>query len=248
MYVTYCMRFKITLQHRTQGPCWTDSSWYGRTGQWKAVRGKEKVFVTDRWCKSGHITITEQPCCRDIEVLAVSMRPPYLPPGFVLSRWLRISPPLLTLMQPVMSCTLWWAGCRHNTHRLSSSSLGTFIRPLDPPLCPPSPSTSHATPETIKHWTFFYANTKEAYAVTQHPSPLGSSDQNLFHILPRQTFWTGASWTASRPMRGKKMKKWWLISVSADTPPPPTQMTGWKECRVQSFCTSFRYTVFKLVS
>ena len=48
------------------------------------VSGKRKgeglsVFVNDRWCKSGHITIKEQHCCRDIEVLAVSIRPYYLP-------------------------------------------------------------------------------------------------------------------------------------------------------------------------
>lgn len=46
--------------------------------------GKKKggglcVFVNDSWCNSGHITVKEQHCCKNIELLAVGMRPYYLP-------------------------------------------------------------------------------------------------------------------------------------------------------------------------
>ena len=37
------------------------------------------VIVNDRWCNSGHITVKEQVCSKDIKLLAVSMRPHYLP-------------------------------------------------------------------------------------------------------------------------------------------------------------------------
>ncbi|XP_029924039.1 uncharacterized protein LOC115371064 [Myripristis murdjan] len=48
----------------------------------KRKGGGLAVFVNDRWCNSGHITIKEQLCCRDIELLAVGMRPYYLPREF----------------------------------------------------------------------------------------------------------------------------------------------------------------------
>ena len=38
--------------------------------------------MTDRWCNSGHITVKDQVCSQDIELLAVSMRPFYLPREF----------------------------------------------------------------------------------------------------------------------------------------------------------------------
>ena len=36
------------------------------------------VFVNDRWCNSGHITVKDPVCSKDIELLAISMRPYYL--------------------------------------------------------------------------------------------------------------------------------------------------------------------------
>lgn len=36
------------------------------------------VFVNDRCCNSGHITIKEQLCSQDNELLAISFRPHYL--------------------------------------------------------------------------------------------------------------------------------------------------------------------------
>jgi len=38
--------------------------------------------VDEKWCNSGHITVKEQSCTADIELLAVSMRPNYLPREF----------------------------------------------------------------------------------------------------------------------------------------------------------------------
>ena len=52
-----------------------------------AESGKRKggglaVFVNDSWCNTGHITVKEQVCSKDTELLAVSMRPYYLPREF----------------------------------------------------------------------------------------------------------------------------------------------------------------------
>ena len=51
------------------------------------LNGKKKgggiaVFVNERWCNSGHITVKERLCSPDIELLAVSMQPYYLPLEF----------------------------------------------------------------------------------------------------------------------------------------------------------------------
>uniref|UniRef100_A0A3P9CG55 Phospholipase A2-like central domain-containing protein n=1 Tax=Maylandia zebra TaxID=106582 RepID=A0A3P9CG55_9CICH len=44
----------------------------------KRKGGGLAVFVNDRWCNPGHITVKEQLCSRDIELLAVSMLDVYL--------------------------------------------------------------------------------------------------------------------------------------------------------------------------
>ena len=53
------------------------------------------MFVNDRWCHPGHIRVKEQLCTRDLELLAVSMRPYYLPREFsqVIAVFVYISPP-----------------------------------------------------------------------------------------------------------------------------------------------------------
>lgn len=45
----------------------------------KRKGGGLAVFVNDRWCNPGHITIKEKLCSVDIELLAISTRPYYLP-------------------------------------------------------------------------------------------------------------------------------------------------------------------------
>ncbi|KAI5089695.1 integrin alpha-L isoform X2 [Silurus meridionalis] len=49
----------------------------------KRKGGGLAVFVNNRCCKPGHITIKEQICCKDIELLAASMRSYYLPRKFL---------------------------------------------------------------------------------------------------------------------------------------------------------------------
>lgn len=40
------------------------------------------LFVNNRWCHPGHISVKERLCCKDIELLAVGLRPFYVPREF----------------------------------------------------------------------------------------------------------------------------------------------------------------------
>lgn len=44
----------------------------------KRKGGGQAGFVNDKWCSSGHNTIKEKLCCKDTELLVVSMRSYYL--------------------------------------------------------------------------------------------------------------------------------------------------------------------------
>lgn len=50
------------------------------SGKWKG--GGLVVFINSRWCQPGHVTVKEQICNQDIELLVVSLRPYYLPREF----------------------------------------------------------------------------------------------------------------------------------------------------------------------
>ena len=72
--------------------------------------------VNDRQCNSGHVTVKEQVWSKDIKLLAWGRTT-------VLILFAVYIPPLLTLMQPVMSSTQSQAHCRHSTHRPSHPQL-----------------------------------------------------------------------------------------------------------------------------
>ncbi|TWW55977.1 hypothetical protein D4764_09G0010270 [Takifugu flavidus] len=150
----------------------------------KRKGGGLAVFVNDRWCNPGHITIKEQHCCKDIELLAVSMRPHYLPREFT------HAPVVVVYVPPSANAdaacdVLLSAVSRLQTqhpdalllisgdfnHASPSSSLPKF--------------TQYVTCHTRDNKTLdlFYANTKEAYHSLPLP-PLGRADHNLIHLQP----------------------------------------------------------------
>lgn len=52
------------------------------------LSGKKKggviaLFVTNRWCNKGHVTVKEHQCCPNIRLLAVGLRPYYLPKAYI---------------------------------------------------------------------------------------------------------------------------------------------------------------------
>lgn len=48
----------------------------------KSKGGGLILYVNNRWCNPSHLTIKDTLCCRDVELLAVSLRPHYLPREF----------------------------------------------------------------------------------------------------------------------------------------------------------------------
>ena len=130
------------------------------------------VFVNDRWCNSGHITVKEQVCSMDIEFLLVSIRPYYLPREFAHVIVLAVYvPPLLTLMQLVTFSTRSQAHFLTSgdfNHGCLSSTLPTF--------------TQYVTRDN-KTLDLLYAKSKEAYNWSPLP-PLWRSDHNLVHLQP----------------------------------------------------------------
>ena len=129
------------------------------------------MFVNERWCKPGHCMVKVELCCKDIELLAVSMRPFYLPWEFTVIVIAVYVPPLLRLTLPVIHCSQLPAGCRHGTHRPSFSSLGTSTM-LPPPLCCQHlHSTSPVLPGTIKH-LIGSMRTPRRYILHPHCLPL----------------------------------------------------------------------------
>lgn len=112
------------------------------------------MFVNDTWCNSGYSAIKEQCFCRDIELLAVSMRPYYLLREF--SQAILITVYILSTAKVDAACdTVHFVTCRCRILKPSCSSLMTSIMPRSLQLYPHSSSTSKAAPEPIKHWTNF---------------------------------------------------------------------------------------------
>ncbi|KAL3987852.1 KRAB domain-containing zinc finger protein [Sarotherodon galilaeus] len=150
----------------------------------KRKGGGLAVFVNDRWCNPGHITVKEQLCSRDIELLAVSMRPYYLPREF--SHVIAITAYVPPSANADAACdTLHSVVSRLQTqspralliisgdfnHASLDSTLPTFTQYVT---CPTRDN---------KTLDLLYANAEEAHSSSPLP-PLGRSDHNLVHLVP----------------------------------------------------------------
>ncbi|KAK7922573.1 hypothetical protein WMY93_009475 [Mugilogobius chulae] len=154
-----------------------------------AESGKKKggglaVFVNEKWCKPGHCVVKEQRCNKDIELLAVSMRPYYLPREFthviVIAVYVPPSANAETACETLLSCTstlqtqhpqaLFLISGDFN-HSSPASVLPTF--------------TQYVTCPTRDNRTLdlFFVNAKEAYSSSPLP-PLGRADHNIVHLRP----------------------------------------------------------------
>ena len=142
------------------------------------------MFVNNRWCNPGHITVKEQVCSKDIKLLAVSTRPYYLSREFTQVIVFAVYIPLsanadaaydtlhsvTSSLQTQHSQTLFLISGDFN-HASLSSTLPTFTQYV----------TCHT--RDTKTLDLLYANSKEAYNSSPLP-PLGRSDHNLVHLLP----------------------------------------------------------------
>ena len=146
--------------------------------------GKKKdgglaLFVNQRWCSPAHINVKERMCCPDFELLAVGMRPYYVPREFshIITIVVYIPPKataevscevlhdLVAKIQTKHPEAFLIRSGDFNNVSLSSHLTG-FTQFVN---CP--------TREN-KTLDLLYANVKEAYRATALP-PLGRSDHNL---------------------------------------------------------------------
>ena len=151
--------------------------------------GKKKggglaVFVNSRWCNPKHITVKERICTPDIELLAMSLRPYYLPREFshciIVTVYIQPSA-VAAQASDVIHSTVAGLQTRHPSafiivngdfnHVKVSRALSNF--------------TQYVTCNTRHNKTLdlLYANIKEAYSATVLP-PLGGSDHNLIRLVP----------------------------------------------------------------
>ena len=150
----------------------------------KKKGGGIAVFVNERWCNPGHISVKEQLCTRDLELLAVSMWPYYIPREFshVIAMTVYSPPPsavaaaateqihtIVSKLQNQHPQFLLLISSDFN-HASLSSALPTF--------------TQYVTCHTRDNRTLdlLYANIKDAYTSSPLP-PLRRSDHNLVHLV-----------------------------------------------------------------
>ncbi|XP_049333313.1 uncharacterized protein LOC125801152 [Astyanax mexicanus] len=155
-----------------------------------ALCGKRKgggiaLSIKSRWCNPGHVNVKEVICCQDIELLAVSLRPYYMP------RELSHAILVCVYIQPRADVQ---AACDviHSTvaalqtqypdafyvitgdfnHVTLDSTLPAFFQFVD------CPTRNNRTINLL------YANLKDAYRAIPLP-PLGKSDHNLVFLQPQ---------------------------------------------------------------
>ncbi|KAK0141969.1 hypothetical protein N1851_020343 [Merluccius polli] len=153
----------------------------------KSKGGGLIVYVNNRWCNPGHVTVKVVLCCQDLELLAVSLRPYYLPREFshviVIGVYIPPRADAAAACEKIHSTTAklqtqhpeaFIAISGDFNHATLDSTLPAFHQFVD---CP-----------TRKNRTIdlLYANVKDAYTATPHP-PLGKSDHDLVHLQPQYT-------------------------------------------------------------
>lgn len=151
----------------------------------KKKGGGLALYVSERWCNPGHVNGKERLCTPDIELLAVGMRPYYLPREFTSAIVIAVYiPPSAdaAVACEVISSTAAKLLTEHPdafmvitgdfNHASLDKTLNNFHQYID---CP--------TREN-KTLDLLYANATEAYYATALP-PLGRSDHNLVRMNPR---------------------------------------------------------------
>ena len=116
----------------------------------KRKGGGLAILVNNKWCHPGHVTVKECVCSSDIELLAVSLRPYYLPREF--SHMII----LVVYIPPSANVALATDVIQTVVARLQTQhpDLGTSIMQLWLQHCPPSSSLWTVPQGKIRHWTY----------------------------------------------------------------------------------------------
>ena len=155
-----------------------------RVSTLSGLTGGLAVFVNNRWCSPGHVTIKDNICSPDIEVLAVGLRLYYLPREF--SHGIAVAVYIPPSANPTSACevinsTIAGLQTAHPSALIIIScdfnnvSIKRIILKF----------TLYVTCTTRDEKTLvlLYANVKEAYTSLSLP-PLGRSDHNLVLLTP----------------------------------------------------------------
>ncbi|KAI4894907.1 hypothetical protein NFI96_007435 [Prochilodus magdalenae] len=169
----------------------------------KRKGGGLAVLVNNRWCSPGHITVKERICCPDIELLAVGLRPYYLPREF--SHVVVVAVYIPPSANPTSACdvihsTIARLQTQHPTafiaisgdfnHVTMARTLPNFTQYVD------CPTREERTLDLL------YANVKDAYSCSPLP-PLGGSDHNLVNISSKYV-----PQVKSQPVTTRTVRRW----------------------------------------
>lgn len=143
------------------------------------------LFTNNRWCNPGHVTVKTIICSKDIELLAVSLRPYYMPREFSHAIAVCVYIPPRAHAEAacdVIHSTVSGLQTQHPdafvfisgdfNHVTLDSCLPAFSQFVD------CPTRGDRTIDLL------YANVRDAYKATSLP-PLGKSDHNLVLLQPK---------------------------------------------------------------
>ncbi|KAJ8388031.1 hypothetical protein AAFF_G00148220 [Aldrovandia affinis] len=155
-----------------------------RTLSRKKSTGGLILYVNIKWCNPGHVTVKDTICTPDIELLAVGLRPYYLPREF--SHAIVVVVYIPPSANAARACDVI-----HSTvTRLQTDHPGAFVTINGDFNHAKLPKTLTGFTQYVKCSTrenkildMMYANVKEAYSSSALP-PLGTSDHNLIHLVP----------------------------------------------------------------
>ena len=145
----------------------------------KLKGGGIAVLVNKRWCHPGHVTVKEKICTKDIELLAVSFRPYYLPREFTCV--ILVAVYIIPGTAPDAACDIINSVvARLQTQHPNSlvTISGDFNNVSLSATLPTFQQYVSCSTRGNKTLDLFYANIKNAYSSSALP-PLGRSDHNL---------------------------------------------------------------------
>lgn len=141
------------------------------------------MYVNDRWSNPGHIDLKEKLCTSNIELLAIGIRPYYLPRKF--SHVIAITVYIPPSADAAAACELLHTTVSglQTSHPHSLLLISGDFNHVSLSLTLPN-FTQYVTCHTRDNKTLdlLYANVKDGYSSSPLP-PLGCSDHNLVHLI-----------------------------------------------------------------
>ena len=153
----------------------------------KRSGGGIALLVNNRWCNPKHATIKERICNKDIELLAVSLRPYYLPREFTVVVAIVVYIPPSAHAET--ACDVVHTVVARLQAKYPDSVVfvtGDFNHVSLSKTLPTFKQSVNCTTRGDKTLDLFYSNVKDSHNSTALP-PLGGSDHNLVFLSPTYT-------------------------------------------------------------